>query len=214
MVQRPRARAKRKPVEANRNVFINCPFDGGYKDLFDAIVFTIFRSGFRARCALETDDASQNRFDKICSIIGQCRFGVHDISRTETSGRPPVPRFNMPLELGLFLGARRFGQGGDAQKVAIIFDREPYRYQKFISDIAGQDIHAHGGDVEILIRELASWLRQQSQDVFVPGGQAIAAEYARFKKALPGILRRRRLRSSEANFFDLCFIVAEYVKTL
>jgi len=99
---------------SNRDVFINCPFDAEYKQLFYAIVFTVIRSGFRARCALETDDASENRFAKICSIIKDCRYGVHDISRTEADGNPPLPRFNMPLELGVFLGAKSYG--GPAQK--------------------------------------------------------------------------------------------------
>jgi hypothetical protein len=86
----------------NRDVFINCPFDADYKTLFYAIVFTVIRSGFRARCALETADASENRFAKICAIIKDCQYGVHDISRTEVDGNPPLPRFNMPLELGCF----------------------------------------------------------------------------------------------------------------
>src|SRR5829696_1359187 len=123
---------------ANRDIFINCPFDADYKALFYAIVFTVIRSGFRARCALETDDASENRFAKICAIIKDCRYGVHDISRTEVDGNPPLPRFNMPLELGVFLGARRYGGREQKAKRCIVFDREPWRYQRFMSDLAGQ----------------------------------------------------------------------------
>ena len=82
------------------DVFINCPFDAEYKPIFYAIVFTIVRAGYRARCALETDDAAENRLGKIIKIISECRYGIHDISRTETNGDPPLPRFNMPLELG------------------------------------------------------------------------------------------------------------------
>src|SRR5215207_7154597 len=69
-----------------RDVFVNCPFDPDFKPFFHAIAFTIVRSGFRVRCALETDDASENRFAKICAIIKNCPFGVHDISRTEVRG--------------------------------------------------------------------------------------------------------------------------------
>ena len=167
----------KKPPKSNRDVFINCPFDDAYKPIFYGIVFTIIRSGFVARCALETDNASDIRFQKICSIIDESGFGIHDISRTETNGRPPLPRFNMPLELGLFLGAGRFGS---KPKSCIIFDIEPYRYQKFISDLAGQDIHEHKGNVDIVILEVATWLRQQSRDERVPGGKAIAAEYKAF----------------------------------
>jgi len=67
----------------NESVFINCPFDKDYKALFDAIVFTIFDCGFIARCALEENDSSVNRIEKIYAIISECRYGIHDISRTE-----------------------------------------------------------------------------------------------------------------------------------
>ncbi len=49
-----------------------------------------------------------------------------------------LPRFNMPLELGIFLGAKRFGSQKQKQKNGLILDREKYRYQSFCSDIAGQ----------------------------------------------------------------------------
>jgi hypothetical protein len=196
------------------DVFINCPFDVGYKPIFNAIVFTVIRSGYRVRCALETDDTSDNRFAKICAIIGECKFGVHDISRTETDGDPPLPRFNMPLELGVFLGAKRFGTGGQKGKACIVFDREPYRFQRFISDIAGQDIRTHGGDVPTLIRELAAWLRTQPGGLQAGGGQAIAAEYADFEAALPAICTGLRLQIDELEFGDVNAIMTAYVERL
>src|SRR3954465_12360958 len=56
------------------SVFVNCPFDGSYTPLFEAMVFTIFDCGFRARCALEIDDSGQIRIEKIFNIIAECRF--------------------------------------------------------------------------------------------------------------------------------------------
>ena len=56
-----------------RDAFVNCPFDQEYQTFFRAIAFVIIRSGFRARCALETDDSSVNRFEKICAIRRECR---------------------------------------------------------------------------------------------------------------------------------------------
>ena len=88
------------------NVFVNCPFDDGYKAQFRATVFTIMRCGCVPRCALEIVDSAQTRISKIQSIIAECRLGVHDISRTELN-QNGLPRFNMPFELGLFLGAKR-----------------------------------------------------------------------------------------------------------
>ena len=147
----------------SEDVFINCPFSDDYDSYFKAILFTVIRSGFNPRCAREDDDGGDVRFDKICRIIEDCKYGIHDISKTESAGEPPLPRFNMPLELGLFLGARKYGDAEQALKKAIIFDREPYRYQKFISDISGQDIHAHNNDVGQLIIGVAAWLRRAAK---------------------------------------------------
>ena len=196
------------------DVFVNCPFDAAYKPIFNAIVFTVTRSGYRVRCALETDDTSDNRFAKICAIIGACRLGIHDISRTEADGDPPLPRFNMPLELGLFLGAKRFGTAAQKSKACIVFDRERFRFQRFISDIAGQDIRTHGGDVPTLIRELSARLRLQPGGLHAGGGQAITAEYADFEAALPDICVGLRLRIDELEFSDFNTIVTGYVERL
>ncbi|HEX9905533.1 MAG TPA: hypothetical protein VGA77_11265 [Propylenella sp.] len=194
-----------------RDVFVNCPFDAAYKPTFNAIVFTVVRCGFRVRCALEADDAAENRFGKICRIIDSSRYGVHDISRTEADGDPPLPRFNMPLEVGLFLGAKRFGGRRQSEKKCIIFDRERYRYQRFMSDIAGQDIHAHGGDIATLIGELTAWLRNESGLRNIPGGVRIAAEFEIFGSALPEIYRARNLSSEEVTFADYNDIVVQYL---
>jgi hypothetical protein len=198
-------------VGRNRDVFINCPFDDGYQDFFRAIVFVVVRSGFRARCALETDDGSENRFEKICAIIAQCRYGIHDISRTEIDPRSELPRFNMPLELGLFLGARRFGAKGQKSKRCIILDKEKYRYQSYISDISGQDIHAHQGRIIVLIEELASWLRSESRDARVPGGRKMASEFAAFQREIPTICSARGLEPGELTFGDYADMVGQYL---
>lgn len=197
--------------KSNRYVFVNCPFDDGYKVLFNAAVFAIVRSGFVARCALETDNAADNRFDKICKIIEECRYGVHDISRTDVDGDPALPRFNMPLELGVFLGAKKYGGPKHRLKSCIIFDLERFRFQRFISDIGGQDVHAHDGKPRSLIIELAKWLRTQSRDSNVPGGVAIANQFEGFNLALPAILQDRNLDPGEVTFGDYTEIVVRYL---
>src|SRR5882724_10055411 len=91
------------------SVFINCPFDSQYGAIFYALVFAVHDCGYFARCALEVDDSGLVRIQKIEQIISDCRFGIHDISRVESDPQTQLPRFNMPLELGLFLGAKRYG---------------------------------------------------------------------------------------------------------
>ena len=39
------------------SVFVNCPFDEEYEELFDAIVFSVHDCGFVARGALEASDS-------------------------------------------------------------------------------------------------------------------------------------------------------------
>ena len=91
----------------DESVFINCPFDQQYLKIFYAVVFAVIDCGFIARCALEKDDGGEVRVHKILRIIRECRVGIHDISRTEISSSSKLPRFNMPLELEMFLGAKR-----------------------------------------------------------------------------------------------------------
>jgi len=196
---------------SGRDVFINCPFTADYQDNFHAIVFTVVRSGFKPRCARESDDGGEVRFEKICRIIRDCPYSIHDISKTEPDAASGLPRFNMPFELGLFLGAKRFGRGSDNRKKTLIFERDRFRYQSYISDIAGQDIHPHNGDVDQLIRELATWLRDQARDPNVPGGIAVAGEFGRFKVDLPAIAAETQLEVSELTFNDLVEIIARWV---
>ena len=73
---------------------------------------------FTPRSALELDDGSVVRIEKILNIIGDCKFAVHDLSRTELDPTTQLPRFNMPLELGIFLGAKRFGDAEQNKKNA------------------------------------------------------------------------------------------------
>ena len=195
----------------SEDVFINCPFSDDYDSYFKAILFTVIRSGFNPRCAREDDDGGDVRFDKICRIIEDCKYGIHDISKTEADGEPPLPRFNMPLELGLFLGARKYGDAEQALKKAIIFDREPYRYQKFISDISGQDIHAHNNDVGQLIIGVAAWLRRASKRKTVPDGTAIADEYAVFMDNLPIMLAARQMQPQDLTYDDDITFIAEWL---
>jgi hypothetical protein len=128
------------------HVFINCPFDPIYTPLFNAIVFTILRFGFCAAVCTGLDDSAEVRLSKIERIIEECKFGIHDISAVTLDVNTGLPRFNMPLELGLFFGCKRFGNESQSKKACMILDTELYRYRTFFSGISGQDIHAHDGD--------------------------------------------------------------------
>ena len=183
-------------------VFINVPFDSRYKKVFDALVFAVHDCGFLARSAREQDDGSQVRLEKIYEIIGECRFGIHDLSRTSLDKTYRLPRFNMPLELGIFLGAKRYGGAGHARKSCLILDREPFRYQVYCSDIAGQDIRAHHNDVGEAIGAVRNWLRTHLQGSGVPGAIRMRERYAEFRMELPVAARAANLALQDLNFLD------------
>jgi hypothetical protein len=68
---------------AGNGVFINCPFDKNYAPVFEALIFAVHACDFVPRSAREIEDSSQTRIDKLYGIIAECRYGVHDLSRTE-----------------------------------------------------------------------------------------------------------------------------------
>ena len=201
------------PETFNSNdVFINCPFDDSYKPLFNAHVFAIYDLGFVPRCAREADDSGEVRLAKIERIIKQCKYGIHDISEVTLDAVNRLPRFNMPLELGLFFGCRSFGPKVQRGKVSLVLDVEQYRYQKFISDIAGHDIRAHGGQPDQAIIVVRNWLTTASRRSNIPGGAKVAARYARFCADLPRLCQAANLQLDELTFIDYSNVVVGWLK--
>ncbi len=195
-----------------RNVFINCPFDDSYEDIFRAIVFTVISSGFSVRVAKESDDAGETRIDKIYRLIGESRYSIHDISRTELDPINKLPRFNMPLELGLFLGTKKFGGNEHAKKRCLIFDIEQYRYQKFVSDIAGQDINAHDGKPIIAVEITRNWLATNSRRKNIIAPVTLTNSYQKFESAFPDLLIKSNLNRARLAFPDLERLVVAWVR--
>lgn len=193
---------------------MNCPFDANYQDLFYALVFTIHQCGFYARCALESEDSGELRMRKIKRIIRGCEYGIHDISRVQLDAKDGLPRFNVPLELGLFLGAQEYGLGSQKQKRSLILDAEPDRYHRFCSDIAGQDIRAHGGQPAGAIAAVRAMLSTALEGhARLPGETKIGRRYAKFRAELPSICRRIHLRPAELQFVEFRFLLRDWLST-
>ncbi len=201
-----------RPSGHNVDVFINCPFDEDYRPLFHALLFTVTLCGFRARCSLEKSDAGEPRIEKISKLIGSCQFAIHDISRTELDGKSGLPRFNMPLELGIFLGMRNSGSQSHRTKQCLVLDRDRYRFQKFISDIAGQDIHAHSGKPEQVIVVAREWLRSLGLHANLPGPKLIRENFALFSNNLPSVCNHLGFDSpDQLDYVELMNLMKEWI---
>jgi hypothetical protein len=187
----------------DQQVFLNVPFDKRYQKLLDVLIFAVHDCGLIARCALEQDDGGDVRVEKLYSIIDAVRFEIHDLSRTTLDSRFRLPRFNMPFELGVFLGARKFGPGMQKRKSCLILDRDRHRYQVFCSDIAGQDIRAHGNNIGLALTVVRNWLRANVKSSrSLPGPSVLGARYAKFRRQLPSMCRQSGLKLPELTFLD------------
>jgi hypothetical protein len=173
----------------NDSVFINCPFDAEYTPMLQAGVYAVYRCGFYPKTALDEDDGTENRLQKIIRMIEVCKYGIHDLSRIEQT-KEGFPRFNMPFELGIFFGAKNLGNKIQKTKNALIFERVKFTYQKYISDLNGIDPKAHNNDPLMVIELISGWLRTSSGRKTIPGYSTIKADYAEFSKRLPSVFKK------------------------
>ncbi len=113
----------------------------------------------------------------------------------------------MPFELGMFFGAKRFGNSKQKKKKCLVLDSALHRYQSFISDIAGQDIRSHNNDDSEAIKLVSNWLRNMSGRMTVPGGSEILRRYRQFTQELPHLCKKLKLTVNEMSFNDYTSIV-------
>lgn len=186
------AAARKRSVPYDRQVFLNCPFDTEYYPLLRAAVFTIHACEFTARIALENTGSENVRLDRLVQMIRECRLGIHDLSRVRLTSPTDLPRFNMPFECGVFYGARRLGDAAQRRKRFLLLDKEPFQYQKTMSDAAGLDPRAHENDPEKLIACVRDFLAD-GLDPKPIGPSKISELYAQFQAALPAITAKANL---------------------
>ena len=165
----------------DHNVFVNCPLDAEYEHILQAILFCLVQFGLNPRIAAERSDAGEARIDKILRLIESSRYSIHDLSRCQAREKGEHYRLNMPFELGIDFGCRHYGSSQLSRKVILILEEKQYRYQAAISDLAGSDIEAHGGNYETVVRKVRNWLTGQSGFERI-GAAYILAEYEHFQK--------------------------------
>jgi hypothetical protein len=142
-----------------RNVFINCPFDDQYLKLLRPLLFTVISLGFTPRLASERSDSLEVRIEKICDLIRESRYTIHDLSRLRASEVGEFYRMNMPFELGIEYGCRRFGSGRLSEKRCLILEKDPHDFRKALSDLSGIDIRSHDDEPAHVVRAVRNWFR-------------------------------------------------------
>lgn len=178
------------------HVFLNLPFDDDYAPLYVALVAALTAFGITPRSVLEIPPQDV-RLDRLRAIILECGASIHDLSRVELSGKPdPVPRFNMPFELGLALGHHH-----RVKHTWFILEAVQHRVMRSLSDLNGYDALIHGGTPEGILRAVTN--------AFGTGGKRKVghADLVTLSKALQGVAVRikkdHKTLFSRAAFADL-----------
>jgi hypothetical protein len=168
------------PDDFDRNVFINCPFDDQYLELLRPLLFTLVFLGYTPRIASERSDSLEGRIEKICGLIRDSRYTIHDLSRLRASEGGQLYRMNMPFELGIEYGCRLFGPGRLGEKRCLILEKDQHDFKSALSDLAGIDIKSHGNQPVRVVRAVRNWFYETVGERNIEGASAIWYRFTDF----------------------------------
>lgn len=186
--------------------FVNCPYDKQYRPLLRRIVFVLCLLGFEVKLALDDHNMTTPRMERIEKLIAECKYSIHDISYMKASKKNEFFRMNMPFELGVDYGYRRFV---DDNKKMLVLEGEKYNYQKAFSDFAGMDIECHNNDEYELIECIRNWASRINSNKLIPGPAAFWNLNFDFMKYL-----RDRAISMDLNEDEVLESINDYKKVL
>ncbi|HLP48497.1 MAG TPA: hypothetical protein VK186_25320 [Candidatus Deferrimicrobium sp.] len=147
-----------KVSDFEKNVFINCPFDDEYLvSKLRPLLFVVLWLGLNPRIALERFDSGEIRIQKICNLINESKYSIHDLSRLQSRKKKEIFRLNMAFELGIDMGCRLFAEN---RKIFLVLEEEDYKIKKALSDFSGFDIKSHNNNPEDVIRAVRDWFFQ------------------------------------------------------
>jgi hypothetical protein len=109
----------------------------------------------------------------------------------------------MPFELGIFYSAKHYCGVNHKKKRSIVLEKNKYRYQKFISDIAGIDVTAHNNSVKGSILAIRNWLVTTSRRQSIPPGDEIDRRYKQFHRDLKKICKLQGRNYNSMPFVEM-----------
>lgn len=118
----------------------------------------------------------------------------------------------MPFECGVDLGYKFFTKSN--KKKILILDSERYRYQEFISDIAGNDIKAHENEPETAVKNVRDWIRVSSRKK-LPWASTIWLEHNEFTYDINNILESEKINFNDIGalpFSDWIQLIKDWVE--
>jgi hypothetical protein len=188
------------PPDPN-GVFLNIPYDEEFWSLYVAYIVGLYQLDLVPHLASEIA-GGERRLNRIFQLIKSCRYSIHDLSRVEVSvAATAVPRFNMPLELGMTI---TWANLHPSRHTWFVWESEPYRLQRSASDLNGTDPYIHKGTPEGVLRELCNAF----QSDHAPTVPEMIDVYRFVNNQLDAILTRKGTRNpySISVFKELCWL--------
>lgn len=187
------------PLPDPNGVFLNVPYDQEFSSLYVAYIVGLCQLDMVPHLASEIPGGDR-RLNRIFKLIQSCRYSIHDLSRVELSVAPTaVPRFNMPLELGMTI---TWANLHPSRHAWFVWESEPYRIQRSASDLNGTDAYIHNGTPEGVLRELSNAFWRDR----MPSVPQMLTVYGLVDSALNSIFVRNGTRNpyDRSVFMELC----------
>jgi hypothetical protein len=181
------------------SVFLNIPYDEEFSSLYVAYIVGLCQLGMYPHLASEIPGGGR-RLDRIFVLIQSCRYSIHDLSRVEVKvASTAVPRFNMPLELGMTITWQKVHP---TDHDWFVWESEPYRIQRSASDLNGTDPYIHNGTPEGVLSELSNAFWRDR----MPSVPQMIRVYGLVDSALNSIFARTGTRNpyDRSVFMELC----------
>jgi len=170
------------------SVFLNIPYDSGFEDLYLAYIVGLTQLGLRVNATVAVPN--QGCLETIIKLIEESSISIHDLSRIQIS--KGIPRFNMPVELGLALYRSHVTRG---MHRACVFESKPYRAQRSTSDINGIDPQIHNGTAKGVMAGVRNIFKQPGDVTTVP---EMLTSYRAERRKLPAL----RLNAGGDSLFE------------
>ena len=184
-------------------VFLNIPYDEEFRSLYIAYIVGLYQLGLVPHLASEIPGGDR-RLNKIVNLIQSCCYSIHDLSRVELTTAPSgVPRFNMPLELGMTITWEKLNP---SLHTWFVWESEPYRLLRSTSDLNGTDPYIHDSTPAGVLRELCNAF-QSDHSPHVP---EILLVYRFVSGQLDAILAKKGTRNpyDRSVFKELCWLAS------
>ncbi len=189
------------PLPDPKGVFLNIPYDEEFSSLYVAYIVGLCQLDLVPHLASEIPGGDR-RLSKIFNLIQSCRYSIHDLSRVELSVPPTaVPRFNMPLELGMTI---TWANLHPSRHTWFVWESEPHRLQRSASDLNGTDANIHKGTPEGVLSELRNAFPRDK----MPSVPDLLEVYRFVYDQLNAILMKHGARNpySRSVFIELCWL--------